>query len=436
METNNTNKETPLINEIAYLPNQKFLDMQKKPKKQGFFIRILIRLIIFIMLAFRKYTIKKKDMDKLAKNVPAIFLYNHMQFFDFFVAVKSIFPRKSCNVVSVEAFHPNILRKLMHAGGCYPRRKFVNSVTTVLHVKHILKTLKIDACIYPEARYTQLGTNAVLPESLGKMIKIMKAPLVIHLFHGHHINKPCWGNGYDHKLPIESTMQYILSTEEIEKMSIEEINNRINSEFVYNEWEWLKEKGYKIKNKTRAVGLHKVLYKCPHCNTEFMMQSFQTYLKCTKCEIVYEMEENGDLTCINGESKFTSIPSWCEWERSGVEEEVNNGTYFFNEMLECRSVPHPSYRVILGDVNLTHSMDGFNVVGTYNNREFHIIKKPIENYSLQTEFSSPTFGKRDTFAVSTEIDTFFFFPKNPSIIQKLYFGVEELYKKAKRELKK
>jgi len=63
-----------------------------------------------------------------------------------------------------------------------------------LHFKNIRKTIDRGdiLVLYPEARYSQAGTTAVLPDSLGKLVRFAGAPVAVLNMHGNYLNAPCW----------------------------------------------------------------------------------------------------------------------------------------------------------------------------------------------------------------------------------------------------
>ena len=126
-------------------------------------------------------------------------------------------------------------------------------------------------------------SQAVLPESLGKFCKLLKAPVVTLICHGHHMNSPFW-NLHDRGVrPVEADLTLLYTADELKNASPEEINSRILEAFQYDDYAWLKEKGLKIRYKGRAEGLEKVLYQCPACQREFRMKTEGSTLRCSSC---------------------------------------------------------------------------------------------------------------------------------------------------------
>ena len=109
--------------------------------------------------------------------------------------------------------------------------------------------------------------------------------------------------------------------------SVNEINAKINEAFIYDDYKWQKENHIEIAYPKRAEGLHKVLYQCPHCKAEYKMSSNATKLRCDACGKTWTMSDYGELSADSGETEFSHIPDWYEWERAQVRAEVEAGTY-------------------------------------------------------------------------------------------------------------
>jgi len=415
-----------LINKINYSQKIKHQDFSKKVKKQRWFIQGLMYIVAFFMLLGKKRKVIKINMEGLEKK-PYLLLISHQQFLDFAVACLATRPRKVSNVVAIDAF--DWKRCLLYWAGSIPKRKFLNEMYTVKNIVHGIKDNKTIVAIYPEARYTQLGTNATLPDSIGKMAKLIKCPVVTMIFNGHHLQKPTWGDQKVRKgVPLVCTMKQVITQDEIENLTHDEINAIINENFVYDEYKYWQSNNIKIKYPHRAKGLHNVLYKCPHCQTEYQMISYLNRIKCRCCQTTYELTQDGYLKNVNGETIFNDVNQWTSWLREEVKKEIENNTYSWVDQCSAVSMPHGKYKIKLGKVKVTHNQDGLLIEGHYNNEDFKIIKEPLENYAIQTEFNFPRLNKRHTVGISTTDDTIYFFPTKPGMVQKIYFATEELYK--------
>ncbi len=402
------------------LDNVKRFDMHKKPQRMH--LRLLIRALCAPDLIKHRCKITRINMEGIEP--PYLLLCNHNAFMDFKVASKATAPHKVNYVVAIDGFLGR--EWLLRYIGCICKRKFTKDVTLVRQLKYVVDRGDIVG-LYPEARYSLCGTTAVLPASLGKLAKLLKVPVVTLICHGHHVNSPFW-NLPDHGLKgAEAEMTCLFRPEELAAATHEEVTAAIEKAFVYDDFRWQKEKGIRIDYKGRADGLHKVLYQCPHCGTEYRMHGEGTTLRCEACGKTWEMTELGELRAQEGETEFSHIPDWYEWERSNVRREVEAGTYAFS--CDCRvdALPNPKKYLDLGMAKLVHDMDGFRLDGTYQGEDYHVEISAKDLYSVHIEYEY--LGKYgDCVDLNTLDDTLYCYPKNCLFsVTKMALATEELY---------
>ena len=365
---------------------------------------------------------------------PYILLSNHMYFVDFQLSAMATYPHRVNNVATIDGYYRRPW--LMELLGCICKRKFTNDLHLIKSIRKVLKRGDI-LCMYPEARYSPVGTTAILPDSLGKLIKMNKVPVVVLLHHGNYLHTPFWNYRKPRKAPLYTTMTKILSTEDVERMTADEINTAVRDAMKYDEYEWQKKQGIIIDEPFRAEGLHKVLYQCPNCKTEHKMDSKGSEIFCTECGRRWRMNEDGSLKALIGETEFSHIPDWYEWQRTEVRKQIENGSYSFSDEVEVYSLPRCMRFMNLGKARLTHnSEDGFVLEGHYRGKDYKIQRKPIEMYGVHIEYDYCYIKPFDCIDISTEKDSFYCYPKRKNVVTKLSLVTEEIFKIKKEEIKK
>lgn len=222
-------------------------------------------------------------------------------------------------------------------------------------------------------------------------------------------------------------MTLLYTTEQLAQATVKEINERINQAFVYDEYAWQKEQGIRIAYRKRAKGLHKVLYQCPNCQTEYRMTSYDDKLMCTNCSKTWRMTEWGNLEALGAlPTEFSHIPDWYEWQRSVVRQEIEKGTYYFSSTVTVDALPNASGYIRLGEAHLVHDTSGFVLEGVFDQRPFSLVK-PVESmYSCHIEYNYK--GKGDCIDLSTHSDTFYLYPHGSEFsVTKIALATEELF---------
>lgn len=408
----------------------KRFDMDKRPVKEKFYLTPLAYLLSFPDVWKRKLKINKVNMENIP--TPYLLLCTHHAFIDFKVTTASIYPKRANYIVAIDGFIKR--EKLLRNVGAICKRKFTNDTKLFRQIKYSLENLKNIVAVYPEARYSLIGTTAILPDSLAKMCKVLKHPVVVLNMHGNYLTQPVW-NLKMRKVPLAADMTQIITKEEILTLSVDEINKRIHDAFQYDEYKWQKDNQIKITEKYRAEKIHKVLYQCPSCLTEHEMDSKGHTITCNHCKKTYDMDEYGELHAVSGKTEFSHIPDWYEFEREQVRKEILAGKYYFEDEVMIESLPNAKGYIPLGKGKLIHNENGFILTGDELGKPLELVKEPLSLYSLHIEYDY--MGKGDCIDLSTLDDTYYIYPINKkNVVTKLHFAVEELYKIKKEDLKK
>ncbi len=409
--------------EVNY-KNKKRYNTAKYPIRQPIIIVWLIWILSKLMLIGKKYRVQKINMEGLKP--PYMLLSNHMYFIDFELAAMGTLPYRVNNVMSIDGYYRRPWLIELIGGIC--TRKFTMDLHLIKSIRHVLKKGDILA-MYPEARYSPCGTTSYIPDSLGKLVKMNKVPVVAVVHRGNHLLTPFWNFRRPRKVPLYTTMTQILTAEQVSSMSAEEINAVIKSALEYDDYRYQKENGILITEPYRAEGLHKVLYQCPNCKTEFKIASSGTEIFCQECGKRWNLNEDGTLTALSGETEFSHIPDWFEWERSEVRRQVRNGEYSFSDEVEVYGFPRCWKFIKLGNATVSHDAEnGFILKGNYRDEDYYIQRKPLENNSLHIEYDYCYIKPLDCFDISTENDSFYCYPTKENVVTKLGFATEEIYK--------
>ena len=408
-------------------PFERF-DMAKAPVRTRWYLHPITLLLSIPTVMLHRNKLRKVGMKGIKP--PYVLLCNHNAFMDFKVATKAIFPHRANYVVAIDGF---IGREwLLRNVGCICKRKFTNDVMLIRQLKRTIDNGDI-AVIYPEARYSLCGTTAILPESLGKMCRLLGVPVVSLICHGHHVNAPFWNTRNRGVAPTEAEMTLLFTAEQLKSTPVAEINRKIVEAFQYDDFAWQKEKGIKIDYPKRAEGLEKVLYQCPACGKEYGMRSRGAQLSCSHCGKVWDMTELGELKAVEGKTEFSHIPDWYEWERANVRAEIDAGKYDSGELqVDVWTLPNAVKFQHLGEGTLRHSMNGFSVKGTDVDGDPFGNDWPVPAlYSCHIEYDYlGRYG--DCVDLNTLEDTWYIYPKgNEFSVTKFALATEELWKKQK-----
>lgn len=406
----------------------KHFDMLKKPVKEKWFITPLAYALSFPSTIKRGLKINKVNMEGLKP--PYILLCTHHGFIDFKVTTHAIFPHRASYVVAIDGF----LGKewLMRNVGSIAKRKFTPQDTVLFkHIKYSLEKLKRITVIYPEAIYSSAGTPSSVSDSLGKMLKIFKHPVVVLNMHGNFLMKPIW-NRLDRKGPLRADMTQVITLDEINTLSVEEINSRVKEAMDYDEFKYQLDNKIVIDHPERTKGLHKVLYQCDSCLTEFKMYSEKTEIWCDHCGKKHYQDKLGRLNALNGDTKFSHVPDWYNFQREQTKKEILNDTYYFEDEVYVESLPNSKRFIPLGDGKLIHTKEGFKLMTYDEKNPLTLVRETSSLFSVHIEYDYHLRTDKvlaDAVVLSTLDDTYYIYPKTKrDQVTKIRFAAEEAYK--------
>ena len=395
-----------------------------KPKKTNIFWQTLTKIISQPKLISSHFTHSEVGMERLGKNEPALILMNHSGFTDFEIAYSMLYPRKFNTVAAFETFMG--LAWLMKQIGCFQTRKYISDLQLIRDIQHCLTKNKSSVLMYPEAVYTLDGTCVTLPKTLAKFIKMLGVPFCMLETNGVYLQVPAYGYVEKRDVPIHAELRYVLSPEEIKEMSVEEIQEVIDREFSFDDFRWQKENNIVIDEPFRADGLHKILYKCPHCKKEGKMESSGIHLSCTACGKKWELTELGYLKALEGEDYFDHVPDWYKWERECVHQEILDGAYGFDVPCDIMMVMDTKALYKVGSGRLSHNMeDGFHLTGCDGKLDYHQSSK-----SMYTCEAIPYWYELDdVIGMGNSKAMYYAFPTEQKwVVGKVKLATEEIYK--------
>lgn len=403
-------------------------DRHREPPKQNCFLMPLIWLLCWLLTRSGRLKIHRERMKGLKP--PFLVLGTHHAFMDFYITPLALFPYRANYVSELEGFE-SFGEWIYRQVGCLGTRKFINDIALVKNIKRVIDRKGV-LVLYPEARYANVGTSSELPESVGKLAKLLDVPLVSINMHGNYLQSPIWNLKKRRGARLETTITQLFTREELRAASVEEINAQVSQALAYDEYEWQHTKRIRIDDAWRAEGLELVLYRCPHCASEFRMQTCGAELFCGVCGFRWRMTELGKLENITDgleeNVRFSHIPDWYEWQRAEVSREINEGRYHLNTRVHVEALPNANNFIDLGTGRLVHGREGFFLTvreyGETIEKTLHFA--PSTMFSIHTEYNYR--GKGQCVTLSTLDNTYFIYPLEQGFnATKIQFATEHIY---------
>ncbi len=413
-------------------PATKRFDMNKKPVVQRKYLRPIIWGYSKIRTMHHKLKFTKVNLDKLKG--PCVLICNHNSFYDFYVMSSVTNLAGGVYPAAVDDF---IGREyLLRIIGGLPTRKYTNDLSLVRTARRVVKGGDLFG-VYAEARYSLCGKTEVIPESVAQLCKFLGVPVVTLKMSGNHIYNPFWNiASYRFCVHTEATMTQIYTGEEVKKASVEEIHAKITEHLANDDFRWQSENRVAVKRKDRAEGLHNILYQCPACGKEHVMDSKGAQVFCTACGKSWTLNYYGELEADKGETEFKFPTDWYDWERTQVRKQIDDGTYYFESECHVNDLPNSKGYIRIGNGKVIHDINGFRLEGIrdYDGQPFNMEIHSSGQYACHVEFNYRYGDYKNCIDFNTPDDTWYVFPHSKEFSgTKVSLAVEEIYKKLAEE---
>ncbi len=413
--------------EVLSLPPERHIP----PKRPSLPLRTLLKALSGPELRKVHFSLETEGMEKLGEKEPALFLMNHSSFLDLKIACSALYPRPFNIVCTSDGFVGK--NRLMRELGCIPTKKFIPDPALVRDLLYAVKTLGDSVLLYPEASYSFDGTATALPESMGKLLKLLKVPVVMIRTEGAYLRDPLYNMLQKRRIDVRACMRFILSPEQIREKSVPELNGILRELFTFDHFRTQQEQGIRVTEPFRADGLNRVLYKCPNCRTEGKMEGRGTRLRCHSCGKTWELTECGFLRAEDGQDLFSHIPDWYAWERECVKRELESGSYYLDIPVRIRMLVDTRCLYTIGEGRLVHNTEGFLLTGCGGRLEYR--HTPAMSYSLYSDFFWYELG--DVICIGDSRALYYCFPLEPGdVAARTRLAAEELYRLKRKEGRK
>lgn len=280
--------------------------------------RVLFRTLRILALPLFKLLFRyKRHVDPALKSItgPTLIIGNHTNYIDpVFVALAV--PHRRINFVAGSVLMKHRWsRTLMTMVQVIPKLQFVTDTRAVRSMLEIIKQ-EGTLALFPEARRSLDGASEPFDVATAKLVKKYRMNVITVKTCGAYLSWPRWSKTLFKRGPVESTSNLLLTREDIDRYTANEINNILIRSLESNDFDW-QEKRHKpahYHSSKPALGLERLLHRCPNCQTDLTMRSRNRSIYCSSCD--YEVSLGRDMLFHTKEQLyFPSVFDWHSWQR-------------------------------------------------------------------------------------------------------------------------
>ena len=300
---------------------------------------------------------------------PFLVVANHQSLNDFGVVAKACIQTQLHFVISSHFFHNPLYHKLFNFIGAISKRQFAPDPVSVRKMLRVARRGE-SICIFPEGQTCYSGENPAVDPGIGRLAKLLKLPVINVQIRGNYLRRPKWARGKTYPSACEAKASLLLTKEQVEALSDEQLAQIITAGIAYDEFEWQRKKMLLSKRHRTAEGLESILYACPACESELTLETSGRHLRCTHCgyDVILNdycfFESACDMPLI-----VDTISGWMRWQSDLVKHQLDEGTllplsshgrYLESDLGDYEEFGYHCY----GEGTGTIDENGFTFVGT------------------------------------------------------------------------
>lgn len=265
-------------------------------------------------------------------------IWNHLSRLDHINAMSVCWPRRMNMVAAYNEFFRSHLHWAFKKNNVIPKKQYTNDLQTIKGMGSILKQNGVVA-FAPEGLASNYGTNQPIVPGTGRLLKHYKVPVYFMELRGQYLtnHKTCLD---ERKGATYAKLTLMFSVEDLERLTEQEIEDKINLAFKHDEYEWQKEKHIKWKTNGRILhNMHDICFRCPKCGKETMVAEGNK-IECTSCGNGATMDDYYEFHPYENAVIPESPSKWVLWEREQIIKEIREDpNYTFTEHVKVGMIP-------------------------------------------------------------------------------------------------
>jgi 1-acyl-sn-glycerol-3-phosphate acyltransferase len=288
---------------------------------QRYFYRLFKRVLYPYVRIFQRVKYNYNGLEKPKEQT--LFISNHHSNWDP-VWLCLMFVRKNIHFLASEEIFKNKFYSLVFAGILEEVKRAENSasVSDVMDVIR-MKQKGYDIGIYPEGDIDFFGELMNHNLAIAKLIKLLKLPVAILRVDGAFTRMPRWNNNKARHSKIVYNYVRYLSVEEIEKLSVEELDYIIWSGIKTNEEQYQQINNIKQRKGHLAEWLETGIFYCPKCQSYETLNSDGDVFACSKCHHQVKLTPEGKFVSLdNSEVVYETPYAWNRAQLANLKERV------------------------------------------------------------------------------------------------------------------
>lgn len=324
---------------------------------------------------------------------PIVMIANHASRVDYQFTAPVCLPKRLNYVVGYNEFFRFPTNLLLPAMQVIPKKNFTPDSYALRQMLRVAKQGG-NICLMPEGMSSITGMAQPVIPGGAKLLKKLGLPVYYSKISGGYLTytKHCLD---ERKGRIEVSVNQMFTAQQLQDMSLEEIEDTMNRLLAHDDYIWNKQAQVRFHGKGQmAKHLDTLLYLCPKCGAVYQMDCQGNIMKCKACGNTVELDEAYNLRAVGDSVCPELVSDWTIMERERAAAEVrkadfcHSGHVRVGVLPEYRALKGNATSEIRGDGTLTLDRDGLHFDGTLEEDfRFDIAPAQLPTYGMCTDIS-------------------------------------------------
>ncbi len=305
------------------------------------------------------------------KKGPFVVIANHQAALDF-VNLIGATRRRMTFVISKSFFSTLPIKGFMEKMGVIPKQQFQTAVSDLKAMRSVIEAGQ-PVVIYPAGLMCEDGLSTPIPSATYKFLKWLGVDVYMAKTVGSYFVMPKWKGGM-HPARTYMDVYQLFSKEELAEMDEAAIRQRAEEALLFDAYREQEAMPTPSRHNRHVEGLENVLYLCPHCGKEYVMQAVGDTLRCTACGYEQVSDEHGILHNRKGlGEEIRYVSDWSRRIHNRLKERIQNGMdTTLSSAVTIRMIDESQNQFVeVGSGHLHLNQDRFLITGTIHG-------KPVE----------------------------------------------------------
>lgn len=311
-------KRNALFSKINAFAERRYTSKTRVRKGNGL-LRKFLYAVVRVFYYVRGVRVRTANRCGGLPEGPSIVLCNHGSFIDFYYAERLLHKRHPHFVVARLYFYHALLGNLLRRLGAFPKSMFALDTESTKNCLRVLQNGDV-LTMMPEARLSTAGKFEDIQPGTYSFLKKAGVPVYTVKICGDYMADPKWGSGVRRGSVVEAELDILLTVQQLQEMSVEEIRQAVEDRLYYDDFQWLaSHPDVHYRCGKLAEGLENILSICPECEEKHSLRTQKAEVFCEKCGMRVALNDRYEF--MEG-FRFGNFGQWYDWQKAQMEAQI------------------------------------------------------------------------------------------------------------------